>query len=197
MRSIAVIAFAVPSGTTLEFFHGAALEHRRVVSPYGHKFITEEQGLGHVVLTTRDDAETLHFYRDVLGLTVESNSMGILDISLPGGGHAIAYPKDDHEPATFTILNFVVDDIDVAVDALLAAGVETKIYSAPDFSTDERGIARGDLDGVIDCSWAADARVGVVFLRTIAAPELRPLSPASQRRLIDSMLATVRMEAEK
>ena len=48
-------------------FHGAALEHRRVVSPYGHKFVTGEQGLGHVVLTTRDDEESLHFYRDVLG----------------------------------------------------------------------------------------------------------------------------------
>ncbi|CAN7435478.1 VOC family protein [Microbacterium sp. LjRoot45] len=97
-------------------------------------------------------AET--FYRDVLGLTVESNSMGILDISLPGGGHAIAYPKDDHEPATFTILNFVVDDIDVAVDALQAAGVETKIYTDPDFGTDERGIARGN--GGPDIAWFRD-----------------------------------------
>lgn len=97
-------------------------------------------------------AET--FYRDVLGLTVESNSMGILDISLPGGGHTIAYPKDDHEPATFTILNFVVDDIDVAVDALQAAGVETKIYTDPDFGTDERGIARGN--GGPDIAWFRD-----------------------------------------
>ncbi len=63
-----MIRFDDPSGNTLEVFHGVALEHRRVVSPpYGHKFVTEEQGLGHVVLTTRDDAETLHFYRDVLG----------------------------------------------------------------------------------------------------------------------------------
>src|SRR4029078_6449419 len=61
-----MITFDDPSGNTLEVFHGAALEHRRVVSPYGHKFITEEQGLGHVVLTTRDDVEALHFYRDVL-----------------------------------------------------------------------------------------------------------------------------------
>jgi len=46
-----MIRFDDPSGNTLEVFHGAALEHRRVVSPYGHKFVTEEQGLGHVVLT--------------------------------------------------------------------------------------------------------------------------------------------------
>ena len=65
-----MIVFDDPSGNTLEVFHGVALEHRRVVSPYGHKFVTEEQGLGHVVLTTRDDAETLHFYRDVLGFSL-------------------------------------------------------------------------------------------------------------------------------
>jgi 3,4-dihydroxy-9,10-secoandrosta-1,3,5(10)-triene-9,17-dione 4,5-dioxygenase len=62
-----MITFADPSGNQLEVFHGAALEHRRVVSPYGHRFVTAEQGLGHVVLSTRDDAEALHFYRDVLG----------------------------------------------------------------------------------------------------------------------------------
>ena len=68
-----MIAFDDPSGNTLEVFHGVALEHRRVVSPYGHKFVTEEQGLGHVVLTTNDDAETLHFYRDVLGFLLRDS----------------------------------------------------------------------------------------------------------------------------
>lgn len=97
-------------------------------------------------------AET--FYRDTLGLAVERNEMGILDISLPGGGHVIAYPKDDHEPATFTILNFVVADIDVAVDELNAAGVATKIYDRDDLPTDERGIARGN--GGPDIAWFRD-----------------------------------------
>jgi 3,4-dihydroxy-9,10-secoandrosta-1,3,5(10)-triene-9,17-dione 4,5-dioxygenase len=68
-----MIRFQDPSGNTLEVFHGAALEHRRVVSPYGHRFVTEEQGLGHVVLTTRDDAESLHFYRDVLGFLLRDS----------------------------------------------------------------------------------------------------------------------------
>lgn len=62
-----MITFADPSGNRLGVFCGTALEHRRVVSPYGHRFVTKEQGLGHVVLSTRDDAEALHFYRDVLG----------------------------------------------------------------------------------------------------------------------------------
>ncbi|MDT5239057.1 MAG: 3,4-dihydroxy-9,10-secoandrosta,3,5(10)-triene-9,17-dione 4,5-dioxygenase, partial [Mycobacterium sp.] len=68
-----MIRFDDPSGNTLEVFHGAALEHRRVVSPYGHKFVTEEQGLGHVVLTTKDDVESLHFYRDVLGFKLRDS----------------------------------------------------------------------------------------------------------------------------
>lgn len=92
------------------------------------------------------------FYRDTLGLSAEVQGMGILDITLPGGAHAIAYPKDDHVPATFTILNFEVADIDAAVDELNAAGVVTKIYDG--LGTDDRGIARGN--GGPDIAWFRD-----------------------------------------
>lgn len=68
-----MVQFQDPSDNTLEVFHGAALQHRRVVSPYGHKFITEEQGLGHVVLSTNDDAAALHFYRDILGFRLRDS----------------------------------------------------------------------------------------------------------------------------
>lgn len=72
-RVVEMIRFSDPSGNCLEVFHGVALEHRRVVSPYGHKFVTGEQGLGHVVLSTRDDDEALHFYRDVLGFRLRDS----------------------------------------------------------------------------------------------------------------------------
>jgi len=72
-RVVEMVRFSDPSGNCLEVFHGVALEHRRVVSPYGHKFVTGEQGLGHVVLSTRDDDEALHFYRDVLGFTLRDS----------------------------------------------------------------------------------------------------------------------------
>lgn len=72
-RVAELISFADPSGNTLEVFHGAALYHRRVVSPYGHRFVTEEQGLGHVVLSTSDDAAALVFYRDVLGFRLRDS----------------------------------------------------------------------------------------------------------------------------
>jgi 3,4-dihydroxy-9,10-secoandrosta-1,3,5(10)-triene-9,17-dione 4,5-dioxygenase len=68
-----LVVFDDPSGNTLEVFHGVALEHRRVVSPYGHRFVTEEQGLGHVVLSTSDDEASLRFYRDVLGFRLRDS----------------------------------------------------------------------------------------------------------------------------
>lgn len=68
-----LITFADPSGNPIEVFHGVALEHRRVVSPYGHRFVTGEQGLGHVVLSTKDDDAALRFYRDVLGFKLRDS----------------------------------------------------------------------------------------------------------------------------
>lgn len=93
------------------------------------------------------------FYGGALGLVVSINEMGILDIELPGGAHAIAYPKPNHEPATFTILNFEVDDVEAAVDELNARGVVTKIYSDPDYGTDAKGVSRGQGP---DIAWFRD-----------------------------------------
>jgi 3,4-dihydroxy-9,10-secoandrosta-1,3,5(10)-triene-9,17-dione 4,5-dioxygenase len=72
-KVVELISFEDPSGNTLEAFHGVALQHRRVVSPYGHRFVTGEQGLGHVVLSTRDDDAALRFYRDVLGFRLRDS----------------------------------------------------------------------------------------------------------------------------
>ncbi|MBF4462735.1 MULTISPECIES: VOC family protein [unclassified Rathayibacter] len=91
-----------------------------------------------------DDIEAAHaFYGEALGLDVAVNAMGILEIALPGGGQAIAYPKPGHVPATFTILNFVVADVDAAVAELNAAGVATKIYDDSELPTDATGVMRG------------------------------------------------------
>ncbi|HEX3788675.1 MAG TPA: VOC family protein [Pseudonocardiaceae bacterium] len=68
-----LIRFEDPAGSVLEVFHGVALRHRRVVSPYGHRFVTGEQGMGHVVLSTPDDEVALRFYRDVLGFRLRDS----------------------------------------------------------------------------------------------------------------------------
>jgi catechol 2,3-dioxygenase-like lactoylglutathione lyase family enzyme len=84
------------------------------------------------------------FYGMRLGLPVADESMGSLRLTLPSGQAVFVYPKPDHEPASFTILNLVVPDIAKAVDELNEAGVVTKIDTEGwAFGTDERGIAYG------------------------------------------------------
>jgi predicted enzyme related to lactoylglutathione lyase len=82
------------------------------------------------------------FYGDTLGLETSVEN-GIMTIHLAGGGEVIAYPKDDHEPAAFTILNFPVDDIEAAVDALSERGISFERYEQMASDFDERGIFRG------------------------------------------------------
>jgi predicted enzyme related to lactoylglutathione lyase len=81
------------------------------------------------------------FYGETLGLSV-SEDHGLLRLHLAGGCTVLIYPKPDHTPATFTILNFPVDDIEKAVDELTARGVSITRY--PGFEQDERGIFRAE-----------------------------------------------------
>ena len=117
-----------------------------------------------------DDVEAAReFYGTRLGLPVADEAgAGALRVTLPSGQGVFIYPKPDHEPASFTILNLVVDDIDRAVDELNAAGVVTKIYTAPDdFGTDERGIARGSETGQgPDIAWFTDPAGNVISVLT-------------------------------
>jgi len=80
------------------------------------------------------------FYRDTLGLKVSDEEMGILALHLAGDRPTMVYPKPDFTPATYTILNFPVEDVDAAVDELIARGVELERYEG--FEQDEKGIAR-------------------------------------------------------
>ena len=95
------------------------------------------------------------FYGDVLGLRVETNEMGFLDIRLDDGGSVLVYARPHHTPASFTILNFPVADVDAAVDELIERGVQTKIYSDDEFPSDARGIVRGNGQGP-DICWFRD-----------------------------------------
>ena len=92
-----------------------------------------------------DIGKMKEFYGGTLGLDVRDGEMGDLVIHLADDKDVFVYPKEDHQPATYTILNFPVDDIDAAVDELAAAGVRFEHYGA-DFGQDEKGISR-DADG--------------------------------------------------
>ena len=89
-----------------------------------------------------DVEQAREFYGDVLGIKT-SEDYGLLTLHLEDGDRpTLVYPKPDHTPATYTILNFQVDDIEQAVDALAAKGVSFERYD--DAPQDERGIMRGE-----------------------------------------------------
>jgi catechol 2,3-dioxygenase-like lactoylglutathione lyase family enzyme len=92
------------------------------------------------------------FYGRTLGMEV-SEENGMLSLSIGGGKNVLVYPKPNHVPATYTILNFPVDDVDSAVDDLSRSGVQFEHYDAPDLKTDEKGIMRGNGP---DIAWFKD-----------------------------------------
>lgn len=106
--------------------------------------------------STTDTAAARDFYEGKLGLTVVDEGMGgLISLRLAQGTRVIIYPKADHVPATFTVLNFPVDDIDVAVDGLAAAGIQTERYDG--MHQDEKGIMRGKAAGWgPDQAWFTD-----------------------------------------
>jgi predicted enzyme related to lactoylglutathione lyase len=83
------------------------------------------------------------FYGRTLGLKI-SESQGLLTLQLAGGNNVLIYPKPNHIPATFTVLNFPVENADQAVDELTMRGVHFEIYDLPDIKTNKKGIMRGN-----------------------------------------------------
>ena len=83
------------------------------------------------------------FFADTLGIDVDDQS-GMLFLNITDSNKILIYPKDDHTPASFTILNFPVDNIEAAVDALDARGVKLERYNVPGLTPDEKLIYRGE-----------------------------------------------------
>jgi catechol 2,3-dioxygenase-like lactoylglutathione lyase family enzyme len=87
-----------------------------------------------------DVAKARQFYQETLGMGV-TEANGLLRLTVANGAQVLVYPKPNHEPATFTILNFPVADVEAAVDDLVARGVTFQRYDG--FEQDEKGISRG------------------------------------------------------
>ena len=102
-----------------------------------------EQSKAFSSFSVRDLEATRRFYGQVLGLRVTERPEG-LELHLGSGARVFAYPKPDHVAATFTILNFPVDDVERAVEDLGKAGVSLERYASGPLETDSRGIARCD-----------------------------------------------------
>ncbi len=93
--------------------------------------------------SVNDMQKAKEFYSRTLGLEV-SEMNGLLFLNIAGGTKILIYPKSKHTPATFTILNFPVDNVEKAVDELTKRGVRFEIYNEADLKTDEKGIFRGE-----------------------------------------------------
>lgn len=92
--------------------------------------------------SVNDLKKAKEFYGGTLGLGVTETPEG-LELKLAGGNTVFLYPKPNHTPASFTVLNFPVNDIEEAVDTLVDLGCRLEHYDLPDLKTDKRGIARG------------------------------------------------------
>jgi catechol 2,3-dioxygenase-like lactoylglutathione lyase family enzyme len=102
--------------------------------------------------SVNDLRKAKEFYGDTLGLEIKETPEGL---ELHTGNNAVfLYPKPNHTPASFTVLNFHVDDIEEAVNELKTMGVKLEHYDLPDIKTDERGIARGPHGPII--AWFKD-----------------------------------------
>jgi predicted enzyme related to lactoylglutathione lyase len=100
--------------------------------------------------SSNDIAAAQEFYGGTLGLDVKEEN-GLLNLRFAGGGRGIIYPKPNHEPASFTVLNFPVEDIEATVDQLTAAGVKFERYAG--LSQDARGIQREEGTAI---AWFTD-----------------------------------------
>jgi catechol 2,3-dioxygenase-like lactoylglutathione lyase family enzyme len=111
-----------------------------------------ENSQGYSGFSVDDIDKAKEFYGQTLGLDVSENN-GMLELQVADATKVLAYPKDNHTPATFTILNFPVNDVEQAVDELTERGVQFEIYDEGDVKTDEKGILHGQGP---DIAWFRD-----------------------------------------
>ena len=94
--------------------------------------------------SVNDIQKAKEFYGKTLGVELSSGPEGTIELKLSAGAKALMYPKPNHQPATFTVLNFPVPSVEKAVDELNQRGVRFEVYNEPNLKTDARGISRGN-----------------------------------------------------
>jgi len=116
--------------------------------------------------STDDMQKAKAFYQETLGLNVTEGMMGVLELHIEGNTSTlIIYPKPNHTPATFTVLNFAVDDVEKTVDDLTARGVAFEHYNYGEIKTDEKGIMRGNGPEI---AWFKDPAGNILSVIKIA-----------------------------
>jgi predicted enzyme related to lactoylglutathione lyase len=118
--------------------------------------------------SVNDIAKAKNFYQDILGIEVKTIPMGeegLLELHIPGSNAVMIYPKPNHVPATYTVLNFPVENVEKAVDELTARGVKFERYDIPGIQTNEKGIAYGNGHGP-DIAWFTDPAGNILSVLT-------------------------------
>jgi catechol 2,3-dioxygenase-like lactoylglutathione lyase family enzyme len=112
-----------------------------------------------------DIGKAKDFYGKTLGLELASGPEGTLVVPLSGSAKALLYPKPNHQPATFTVLNFPVESVERAVEELSQRGVRFEIYDEPNLKTDAQGISRGNGPTI---AWFKDPAGNILSVLEIA-----------------------------
>lgn len=112
--------------------------------------------------SVNDIQKAKKFYSEILGLDVKDNPMGLIELHFDNEQKIIIYPKPNHTPATFTILNFPVPNIEEAVDELINKGITFEQYDGP-IKTDEKGICRSGGKGP-NIAWFKDPAGNILSL---------------------------------
>jgi catechol 2,3-dioxygenase-like lactoylglutathione lyase family enzyme len=94
--------------------------------------------------SVNDIQKAREFYGKTLGIDVNPGPEGTLVLNMASSNKALMYPKPNHQPATFTVLNFPVESVEKTVDELSGRGVRFEVYNEPNLKTDARGISRGN-----------------------------------------------------
>lgn len=156
----------VPGGATNLYtraFHAAWAQAEAIVMQRSAAMLKASHAFSG--FSTNDIGKAKEFYGRTLGLEV-SEEHGILNLHLGGGADVLIYPKANHAPATFTVLNFPVDDVDKAVDELAKRGVRFEIYNDPGIKTDDKGISRGNGGPTI--AWFKDPAGNILSVLDIS-----------------------------
>jgi predicted enzyme related to lactoylglutathione lyase len=107
-----------------------------------------------------DIPKAKEFYQDTLGLNVKEDQMGMLELHFADGNRVMIYPKPNHTPASFTVLNFKVDNVEATVDDLVSRGVQFEHYDYEQLKTDEKGISRDNGGPTI--AWFTDPSGNII-----------------------------------
>ena len=112
--------------------------------------------------SVNDIDKAVRFYSNILEFSVKTNAMGHIELEIPDNNNIIIYPKPDHQPAVFTVLNIPVENIDEAVDHLVKKGIQFERYEG-EIATDDKGICRSDGKGP-DIAWFKDQAGNIISI---------------------------------